>query len=55
MRGSDGRLCFSVKERENVWKDYMERIMKKENDRDYNVEGDAVQGAVDCICRDEPV
>ena len=27
MRGSDGKLCFSEKERGNVWKDYVERIM----------------------------
>ena len=32
MRGSDGKLCFSEKERGKVWKDYMERIMNKEND-----------------------
>ena len=32
MRGSDGKLCFSEKERGNVWKDYMERIMNEEND-----------------------
>ena len=41
MRGSDGKLCFSEKERGNVWKDYMERIMNAENDWDHNVEGDA--------------
>ena len=29
MRGSDGKLCFSEKERGKVWKDYMESIMKK--------------------------
>ena len=27
MRESDGKLCFSEKERGIVWKDYMERIM----------------------------
>ena len=32
MRGSDGKLCFSEKERGKVWKDYMERIMNVEND-----------------------
>ena len=30
--GSDGRLCFIEKERGNVWKDYMERIMNEEID-----------------------
>ena len=27
MRGIDGKLCFSEKERGKVWKNYMERIM----------------------------
>ena len=29
MRGCDGKLCFDEKERGNVWKDYMVRIMTK--------------------------
>ena len=37
MRGSDGRLYFSEKERGKVWKVYMERIMNEENDWDHNV------------------
>ena len=51
--GSDGKLCFSEKERGKVWKDYMERIMNKENDWDRNVEGDAVEGPVVCVSREE--
>ena len=27
MRGSDGKFCFSEKERGKVWEDSMERIM----------------------------
>ena len=27
MRGSDGKLCISEKERGKVWKDYIERII----------------------------
>ena len=38
-RGSDGKLCFSEKERGKAWKDYMERMMNEENDRDHNVKG----------------
>ena len=30
MRVSDGKLCFSEKERANVWKDFMERTTKEE-------------------------
>ena len=44
MRGSDGKLCFTEKERGKVWKDYMERIVNEENDLDQNVEGDALEG-----------
>ena len=31
----------------------MEGVMNKENDRDYNVEGDAVEGPVVCVSREE--
>ena len=48
-------MCFSEKGRVEVWKDYVERIMNKENDRDHNVEGDAVECPLDCVCRDEVV
>ena len=52
MRGSDGKLCFSEKERHKVWKDYMKRIMNEENDWDHNLEGDAI-GQVFCVSREE--
>ena len=51
MRGSDGELHFSEKERGKVWKDYMERNMNEENDWDHNVERDAVPGPVVCVSR----
>ena len=51
-RGSDGKLCFSEKERGKVWKDYKERIMNEENDWDH-VEGDAVEGPVVFVSREE--
>ena len=35
------------------WKDYMERIINEENDRYHNVEGDAVEGPVVCVNREE--
>ena len=53
MRGSDGKLCFSEKERGKVWKDYMERMMNEENGRDHNVEGDEVEGPVVHVSREE--
>ena len=52
MRGCDGKLCFSEKERCEVWMDYIERIMNEENDRDHNVEGDVVEGTVVCVNRE---
>ena len=51
MRGSDGKLCFSEKERGKVLKDYMERIMNEENNWDSDVGGDAVEGPVVCVNR----
>ena len=51
--GSDGKQCFSEKERGKVWKDYMERIMNEENYWVRNVEGDAVEGPVICVSREE--
>ena len=48
-------LCFSEKERGNVWKDYMDGIMNEENEYDHNVEGDAVESPVDCGYRYEVV
>ena len=53
MRVSDGKLCLSDKERGKVWKDDMERIMNDENDWDHNVEGDAVEGLVVCVSRED--
>ena len=53
MRGSDGKLCFSEKERGKVWKDYVGRIINEENDCEHNVEGDAVEGPVVCVGREE--
>ena len=53
IRGRDGKLCFCEKERVKVCKDYLERIMNEENDWDHNVEGDAVEGPVVCVSREE--
>ena len=42
-------LLLSKKGIGNVWGDYIKRIMNEENDRDPNVEGDAVEGTVVCV------
>ena len=53
MIGCDGKLCYSEKEIGKVWKCYMERIMNEENDWEQNVEGDAVEGPVVYVSREE--
>ena len=53
MRGGDGKLYFSEKERGKVWKHYVEWIMNEENDWDHNLEGGAVEGPIVCVCREE--
>ena len=45
--------CVSLRRKEVVWMDYMERIMREENDWDNNVEGDAVEGSVHYVSREE--
>ena len=53
MRGSNGKLCFSEKERGKIWKGYMERIVIEENDWNHNVEADAVERPFVCVSREE--
>ena len=55
MRGSDGRLSFSEKDRGKVWKEHMERIMNEENEWDQNVEADLVEGPVERVSQEEVV
>ena len=43
MRGSDGRLNFSKKDRGRVWKELMENIMNEENEWDQNKQADLVE------------
>ena len=53
MRGSDRKLCFSGKESGKLRNDYMEKITNEENDWNHNVEGDAVEGPVVCVSKEE--
>ena len=46
-------MCFSEKERGNIWTDYVEGITNEENDWDHNVEGDAEGGLIVCVSREE--
>ena len=49
MRGSDGRLNFSEKDRAKVWKEHVERIMNQENEWDENVKAELVEGLVERV------
>ena len=55
MRGSDGRLSFSEKDRGRVWKEHMEKIMNEENEWDQSAEADLVEGPVEGVSREEVV
>ena len=55
MRGIDGKLNFSEKDRGKVWKEHMERIMNKENEWDQNVKAELVEGPVERVSREEVV
>ena len=55
MTGSDGKMCFNVKERGKVRKDYRERIMNGGYDWDRNVERDAVEDQAACVSREKVV
>ena len=55
LKGIDGKVCFSEKERGKIRKDYMEMVKNLENGWHHNVEGDAVEGPLCCASRDEVV
>ena len=55
MRGSNGRLNFSEKDRGRVWKEHMERIMNEQKKLDQNVQADLVEGPVERVSREEVV
>ena len=55
MRGSNGRLNFSEKDRGKVWKEHMERIMNEENEWDQNVKAELAEGTVERVSREEVV
>ncbi|XP_006822201.1 leucine--tRNA ligase, mitochondrial-like [Saccoglossus kowalevskii] len=55
MRGSDGKLNFSERDRSKVWKEHMEKIMNEENEWDQDVEADLVEGPVERVSREEVV
>ena len=53
MRGKDGRLGFSEKDRKRIWKNHMEEIMNKENNWDNVTEASMVEGPIKNVTREE--
>ena len=53
MKGSDGRLNFSKKDRGKVWKEHMERIITEENEWDQNEKAELVEGPVIRVSQEE--
>ena len=46
MRGKDGTLGFSEKDRKIIWKNHMEEIMNKENDWDHVTAASIIEGPI---------
>ena len=53
MKGKDGRLGFSEKDRKTIWKNHMEKIMNKENDWDHVTAASMVEGPIKNLTREE--
>ena len=53
MRGKDGRLGFSEKDRKRIWKNHMKEIMNKKNDWNHVTEASMVEGPVQEVSREE--
>ena len=48
-------MNFSEKDRRNVWKEHMERIISEENEWDQNVKAELVEGPVERVSQEEVV
>ena len=53
MRGTDGRLGFGAKDRKKIWKNHMEEIMNKENDRYDVTAASMVEGPIKNVSHEE--
>ena len=53
MRGKDGRLGFSEKDRKRIWKNHMEEIMNKENDWDHVTKDSMREGHIKNVAREK--
>ena len=55
MRRNDGKFYLNEKDRAKLWKTYMSKIMKEENEWDQIAEADAVEGPIERLMREEIV
>ena len=53
MRGKDGRLGFSEKDRKRISKNHMDEIMNKENDWDRMTKASMAEGPIKNVPREE--
>ena len=51
MKGKDGRLSFSEKDRKRIRKNHMEEIMNKEKDWDHETAASMVEGPSNNVTR----
>ena len=55
VRDRFGKLCTDERERAQVWKDYMEKVMNEENEWDGDVEVDVTHGPIERVMTEEVV
>ena len=53
VRDRFGKLCTDERERAQVWKDYMEKVMNEENEWDGDVEVDVTHGPIERVTMEE--
>ena len=53
MRGKDGRLGFSEKDKKRIWKNHMEEVTNKENDWDHVIAVSVIEGPIKNVTREE--
>ena len=53
MRGNDGIIFLSEKDRAKVWKAHMPKVMNEENEWDKMAEADTVHGSTERVLREE--
>ena len=53
LKGVSGKVIVDEKGIKDLWKEYMEKLMNEENERDHRILATAKEGPADCIRIDE--